>query len=219
MASSKKKRAAAGKKAPTKAKPVRKPLKKQAPAKKKPVRKAQQAARPEIWEETTMALGQAQAAPIPKPQEVAALIGVLLQPALKPEISRHLLRPYPGFRAVMDNVSANIRIDNDVLELPYDPDEIDRRLAYAKDLSIRNSILEQVLAGSDGARQVEDSFLMKVLFDSVKRVNEESTTHPEIKQRWQEILDFVRKNRPGRTGGGSSGGSGGGTPSTGNENG
>lgn len=141
---------------------------------------------------------------VPTLKETAAFIGVPLRAPLKPDQARRLLKPLPGYRAVMDNVAKYLREDNHVLELPYDPDEVIARLGHAKILSCRNALLQEVLAGSEAERQIEDGFLMKVLLDAVKRVKEESGTHPELRQQWREILDFVHKNRPGRTGGGSS---------------
>jgi hypothetical protein len=152
----------------------------------------------------------APAGKVPTAKQLADYMGVPLKTPLKANETWALLKPLPGYRAVMDNVAENLREDNHLLELSYDPDEILRRLGKAKQLSNRNAVLQEVLAGSDGERQVEDGWLMKVLLDSVKRVNEEARTHPEVKQRWTEILDFVKKNRPGRSAG--SGGSGGRNP-------
>lgn len=135
---------------------------------------------------------------LPTSGALAAFVGVPLAPPLRVDQTRRLLKPYPGFRAILDNVAANLREDNDVLELTYDPDDIEQRLEEANQLDARNRVLREVLDGSDGLRQSEDSFLMKVLFDSVKRVHEQSRVHPELLARWQPILDFVRKNRPGR---------------------
>ncbi len=138
---------------------------------------------------------------VPTAAQIAAFVGVPLAKPLSAEQSRRLIKPMPGYHAVMDNVAANLREDNDILELSYDPEEVEQRLARAADLAVRNGLLYQVGAGSDGARQVEDGFLMKVLLDCVRRINEESQTHPELLAKWKPILDFVRKNRPGRTGG------------------
>ena len=135
---------------------------------------------------------------LPTTQSLAEFMGVPLAAPLRADQSRRLIKPFPGFRAILDNVAVNLREDNDVLELTYDPDDIERRLEIANQLDARNRILRQVLDGSDGLRQSEDSFLMKVLFDSVKRVHEQASVHPELLGRWQSILDFVRKNRPGR---------------------
>ncbi len=137
-------------------------------------------------------------AALPKGADLAAFIGVPLAKPLTADQSRRLLKPLPGYRAIMDNVADNLRDDNEVLELPHDPDEIDARLEKANQLAARNDLLAQVLAGSDGARQVEDGFLMKVLTDCARRVNEEASTHPELLVRWKPILDFLKKNRPGR---------------------
>jgi hypothetical protein len=136
---------------------------------------------------------------IPTAAEIAAFVGVKLGSALRPKAVQQLLKPVPGYRAVIDNVAAYLDEDNDVLKLKYDETEIMSRLANAKDLSARANVLQTVWVGVDADRQVEDSYLMKVLLDAVKRVREQSGAHPELLVKWAEVLEFVKKYRPGRS--------------------
>lgn len=134
---------------------------------------------------------------VPSASDLAQYMGVILRKKLDGKSAHRLLKPYPGFHAVMDDVLERLREDNHLLELKFDPDEVEDQLARALDLQARNAILEQVLAGSDAERQEADNALMRVLIDSVRRVREESSTHPQLLQSWQPILAFVKQFRRG----------------------
>jgi hypothetical protein len=162
---------------------------------------------PKARPRSTRVRAQAAAPERPTQEALAAFMGVPLKKPLTGAQAQRLLKPLPGYRAIMDNVAENLRMDARVLELKYDPDDVLSHLARAKDLSTRVDVMEAVTSGADGERQGEDSQLMKVLLDCVRRVNEELATHPELLDRWKDILEFVKKNRPGPTGG-----SRGGTP-------
>lgn len=133
-------------------------------------------------------------------QEIADFVGVPLVSPLQASDSHRLIKPLPGYRAVMPAVIQLIRDNNDILELNVDPEEVERKLEISRDLSARNNVLQEVLAGSDGERQRADAFCMKVFFDAMKRVREEGSAHPELLEIATDPLEFLAKNRPGRGG-------------------
>jgi hypothetical protein len=204
-----KKKRSAKKKKPAK-KAARSPKKKPAarkkaarsPKKKKPAARKKAARSPKKKKPAARKKAKPVARPSGKltPESLAAILGVPYRAKLTGDEVRHLLKPYPGYRALLEEVVRRLPQDNGVLEIAFDVREVKQRLARVRRIEERLDILEQVGDGADAQRQVDDGFLMDVLLTATRRVREQADAHPDVAKRWADVVEFVAKLHPGSAG-------------------
>lgn len=131
---------------------------------------------------------------------LAQFVGVPLLPRITDAEERHLLKPYPGFRALVPLLTQLLREDGPTLELDFDPDALDRDAHDWDTLGAATGVLQQVLDGADGQHQRMASTIMKAIDVAGKRVKTRADVHPEIAQRWKPVTDLLDSNRPGHPG-------------------
>jgi hypothetical protein len=136
---------------------------------------------------TKTARGATKTNAMPTAADLADFMGLTLRAPLKAKQTQQLLKPLPGYRAIMDNVAQYLDEGNHLLKLKYTEADVLEHLVVAKDRTARVNVLAAVLASCDAERQTEDGFLMKVLLDCVKRVREQGGAHPELLVKWQEV--------------------------------
>lgn len=141
-------------------------------------------------------------APAPKKtatsRQLADLLGITMQPPLKPDAVLRLRKPLPGYVSVIDDVAAQLAEDGPQLNLDITPAELLAIQAEQKDIAAKEAVAEAVYTTAYHQRMQVDDRAMGMLQKIARRVASRAEEDPEILIRWKFFRDFLATFQGGR---------------------
>ncbi len=131
-------------------------------------------------------------------KQLAALLGITMQPPLKPDAILRLRKPLPGYVSVIDDVAAQLTEDGPQLNLDITPSELLAIQAEQKDIAAKEAVAESVYINAYHQRMQVDDRAMAMLQKIARRVASRAEEDPEILIRWKFFRDFLATFQGGR---------------------
>jgi hypothetical protein len=130
--------------------------------------------------------------------QLAAVLGVTISKPLTSDQIRRLVKPFPGYIGLLDDVATQLDDDAALLGLKgITGASLLTLQGQQKFLSQRESVSQMVYESVYQQRQQVDSEAMSALFQINKRVEAMKAGVPDLAARWSFLSAFLAKFRPG----------------------
>ena len=131
-------------------------------------------------------------------RQLADLLGVTMQPPLKPDAILRLRKALPGYVSVIDDVAQQLDEDGPLLNLDITPSELLAIQAEQKGIAAKEAVAEAVYTSTYHQRLQVDDRAMAMLQKVARRVASRAEEDPEILIRWKFFRDFLATFQGGR---------------------